>query len=68
MKKHLPVLDEKAAFVDVGSEHMHVSVGGDEPMVFGAVTTQLHALRDWLLAQGVRSVAMEATGVYWLPL
>jgi transposase len=68
MKKHLPVLDEKAAFVDVGSEHMHVSVGGDEPMVFGTVTTQLHALRDWLLAQGVRSVAMEATGVYWLPL
>ena len=68
MKQHLPVLDEKAAFVDVGSEHMHVSVGGGEPMVFGTVTSQLHALRDWLLAQGVRSVAMEATGVYWLPL
>jgi transposase len=68
VNKHLPVLDPKAAFVDVGSEHMHVSVGGDEPMVFGTVTTQLHALRDWLQAQGVRSVAMEATGVYWLPL
>ena len=68
MSKDLPVLDTKAAFVDVGSERMHVSVGGDVPMVFGAVTTQLHALRDWLLAQGVRSVAMEATGVYWLPL
>jgi transposase len=68
MKKHLPVLDKKAAVVDVGSEHMHVSVGGDVPMVFGTVTAQLHALRDWLLAQGVRSVAMEATGVYWLPL
>lgn len=68
MSKDLPVLDTKAAFVDVGSERMHVSVGGDVQMVFGAVTTQLHALRDWLLAQGVRSVAMEATGVYWLPL
>jgi transposase len=68
MSKDLPVLDAKAAFVDVGSERMHVSVGGDVPMVFGTVTTQLHALRDWLLAQGVRSVAMEATGVYWLPL
>jgi transposase len=66
--KPLPVLDPKAAFVDVGSEHMHVSVGGDVPSVFGTVTTQLHALRDWLLAQQVRSVAMEATGVYWLPL
>jgi transposase len=68
MKKHLPVLDAKAAFVDVGSEHMHVSVGGDVPVVFGTVTAQLHALRDWLLEQGVRSVAMEATGVYWLAL
>jgi hypothetical protein len=27
--------------------------------VFGTVTAQLHALRDWLKAQGVRSVAME---------
>lgn len=68
MKKHLPILDAKAAFVDVGSERMHVSVGGDEPAVFGTVTSQLHALRDWLLAQSVHSVAMEATGVYWLPL
>jgi hypothetical protein len=66
--KALTVLDPRAAFVDVGSEHMHVSVAGDEPVVFGTVTSQLHALRDWLNSQGVRSVAMEATGVYWLPL
>ena len=66
--KTLAVLDPRAAFVDVGSEHMHVSVGGDEPSVFGTVTSQLLALRDWLRNQGVKSVAMEATGVYWLPL
>lgn len=66
--KKLPVLDPLAAFVDVGSEHMHVSVGGDDPKVFGTVTSQLHALRDWLVEQDVHSVAMEATGVYWLPL
>ena len=66
--KTLTVLDPRAAFVDVGSEHMHVSVAGDEPAVFGSVTSQLHALRDWLKSQEVRSVAMEATGVYWLPL
>ena len=65
---HLSVLDEKAAFVDVGSEQMHVSIAGGPPEVFGTVTAQLHALRDWLLAREVRSVAMEATGVYWLPL
>ncbi|NPT58327.1 IS110 family transposase [Paraburkholderia elongata] len=66
--KTLTVRDPRAAFVDVGSEHMHVSVAGDEPAVFGAVTSQLHALRDWVKSQGVRSAAMEATGVYWLPL
>ena len=66
--KGLTVLDARAAFVDVGSEHMHVSVGGEVPAVFGTVTSQLYALRDWLKAQGVRSVAMEATGVYWLGL
>ena len=64
----LLVVDARAAFVDVGSERMYVSVGGERAQVFGAVTAQLHALRDWLLAQEVRSVAMEATGVYWLAL
>jgi transposase len=64
----LPVLDARAAFVDVGSEQMYVSIAGGAPEVFGTVTSQLHALRDWLLAHEVRSVAMEATGVYWLPL
>ena len=64
----LAVLDRRAAFVDVGSEKMHVSIGGGPPQVFGAVTSQLQALRDFLLEHRVRSVAMEATGVYWLPL
>jgi transposase len=64
----LAELDPRAAVVDVGSEQMHVSVAGGTPEVFGTVTSQLEALRDWLLAREVRSVAMEATGVYWLPL
>lgn len=64
----LPVLDPRAAFVDVGSEKMHVSIGGGPPRVFGTVTSQLEALRDYLVEHRVRSVAMEATGVYWLPL
>jgi transposase len=64
----LAVLDPCAAFVDVGSEKMHVSIGGGPPRVFGTVTSQLQALRDYLLENKVRSVAMEATGVYWLPL
>lgn len=64
----LPVLDPLAAFVDVGSEQMFVSIAGGPPEVFGAVTSELHRLRDWFKERGVKSVAMEATGVYWLPL
>src|SRR5882762_1902734 len=62
----LPVLDPTAAAIDVGSEQLHVSVAGGRPKVFGTTTGQLHELRDWLKAQGVRSVAMEVTGIYWL--
>src|SRR3954465_4697653 len=68
MVSKLLVVDPRAAFFDVGSEQMHVSVGGGRAQAFGTVTSELHALRDWLVAQAVRSVAMEATGVYWLPL
>src|SRR5580658_6130700 len=64
----LNVLNEHAAFVDVGSEKLHVSVAGGMPEVFGTVTAELHRLRDWLENQGAQAVAMEATGVYWLPL
>ena len=66
--KAMEILDPRATFVDVGSERMHVSIGGGTPVVFGTVTSQLHALRDWLLSHQVRAVAMEATGVYWMPL
>jgi transposase len=66
--KALPVLDPNAAAIDVGSEKLHVSIAGDTPRVFGTFTVELEALRDWFKAQGVRSVALEATGVYWLYL
>jgi transposase len=52
----------------VGSESMHTSIAGGTPKVFGTMTADLYALRDYLLANGVTSVAMEATGVYWLCL
>ena len=34
----------------------------------GTVTRELIALRDWLIADGCTHVAMEATGVYWIPI
>jgi transposase len=64
--KALPVLNPKAAAIDVGSEKLHVSIAGDTPKVFGTFTGDLEALRDWFREQGVLTVAMEATGVYWL--
>jgi len=66
--KALPVLDPKAAAIDVGSEKLHVSIAGDAPKVFGTFTGDLEALRDWFQQEAVRTVAMEATGVYWLYL
>ncbi len=66
--KPLPLLDPQAAAIDVGSEKLHTSIAGDTPKVFGTFTVQLEALRDWFKEQGVRTVALEATGVYWLYL
>lgn len=66
--KALPVLDPKAAAIDVGSEKLHVSIAGETPKVFETFTGQLLTLRDWFKERQVHSVAMEATGVYWLYL
>jgi hypothetical protein len=62
----LPILNPAAAAIDVGSEQLHVSIAGGPPKVFGTTTGQLHAMRDWLKETEVRTVAMEATGIYWL--
>lgn len=61
-----------AAGVDVGAESHYVAVPTDrdaQPVrVFSAFTCDLHKLADWLKACGVDTVAMESTGVYWIPL
>lgn len=61
-----------AAGIDVGSDRHLVAVpaGRDEVSVreFGAFTTDLQALADWLEKCGVTTIAMESTGVYWIPL
>jgi transposase len=62
----LPMLNDHAAGIDVGSEALHVSIAGDVPQVFGTMTCDLQRLKSYLLEHAVRTVAMEATGVYWL--
>lgn len=64
--KTLSVINPKAAAIDVGSEQLHLSMAGDEPVVFGTVTDEVYRLRDYLKEHQADSVAMEATGVYWL--
>lgn len=61
-----------AAGVDIGAEEIYVAVpvGRDEESVraFGAFTVDLHQVAYWLKRCGIETVAMEATGVYWIPL
>src|SRR5215470_15548997 len=35
---------------------------------FGTITSEILALKDWLKASGCRQIAMESTGVFWIPL
>ncbi|MBI2853446.1 MAG: IS110 family transposase [Chloroflexi bacterium] len=61
-----------AAGIDVGSESHYVAVPvdrDDKPVrTFSAFTPDLLRLADWLKACRVDTVAMESTGVYWIPL
>jgi transposase len=61
-----------AAGIDLGSNVHYVAVPEDRDTLpvrhFGTLTGDLHALADWLVACGIETVAMEATGVYWVPI
>ena len=66
------MLEPNAAGIDVGAREMYVAVAPDrdsEPVrVFGTFTSQLQALVQWLQQCRITTVAMESTGVYWIPL
>jgi hypothetical protein len=72
IKQDWPLMNPHAAGVDLGSREHWVAVPADrdpQPVrSFGTFTADLAALADWLTACGITSVAMEATGVYWIPL
>src|SRR4051812_40660427 len=65
-------INPHAAGIDIGSKEHWVCIpaGRDEKSVrkFGTFTCDLEALANWLTECGVKSVAMEATGVYWIPV
>jgi transposase len=69
----MPVMREHVAGADLGSEQHWVAApphADEAPNVrtFGTTTKQLHEMADWLLEQRVDSVAMESTGIYWIPV
>jgi transposase len=68
----LPVIEPNAAGIDIGATEIFVAVPGNrdaEPVrCFPTFTVDLERLADWLQQCQIRTVAMESTGVYWIPL
>ena len=71
-RQELSPVHPHAAAIDVGAT-MHVAAVGpdcDEQPVrtFQTFTADLHRLADWFAQCGVKTVVMESTGVYWIPI
>jgi transposase len=68
----MEVIHPHACGIDLGGNRSHfcaIEIGVEtEVREFGMTTTQLCELAEYLLAHGITSVAMEATGVYWMPV
>ena len=72
-QRGLEVIRGDVAGVDLGARHHWVcgpALESGEPNVkcIGTTTAELEAVCSWLIEQGVTSVAMESTSVYWIPL
>lgn len=77
-KQAVPKLDSlkqiklNAAGLDIGAAEIWACVPEDRDEVsvrcFETFTVDLYALADWLEACGIETVAMESTGVYWIPI
>src|SRR5262245_1619669 len=64
----LQVQNPHAAGIDVHSDNHVVCIGPGQVHTVGAYTADLQAIADLLRQAGVTTVAMESTGVYWIPL
>ncbi len=67
-----PILEANAAGIDIGAREVFVAVPPDRDehpvRVFSTFTEDLEKLAQWLVSCGITTVAMESTGVYWIPL
>lgn len=72
LPKCLESINENAAGIDIGAAEHYVSVPedrDDNPVrIYGCYTPDLMAMAQWLVACGIDTVAIESTGVYWIPV
>lgn len=66
--KAINTINPNAAGIDIGSQEHYVAVGAGKVRSFGCYTPDLEEMARWLLECGVETVAMESTGVYWIPV
>ena len=70
--KALEIVHPDAAGIDVGGSEHWVAISPDrdpEPVrCFGCFTADLRKMAQWLVEKGVHSVAVQSTGVYWMPV
>lgn len=66
----LEVVHPNAAGIDVGNESHFVAIPPDRDAIpireFGSWTADLHEMAQWLKENGIQTVAMQSTGVYWI--
>jgi transposase len=67
--EELPILHQDAAGIDIGASELFVAVSADRDQhPVRSFPTFTRDLKDWLQQCGIRSVAMESTSVYWIPV
>jgi len=68
----LPIINDRAAGIDIGARFHVAAVPSDlcgEPVqTFQAFTGDIERMADWLVSAGIKTVALESTGVYWVPV
>ena len=71
IKSHLEKINLFAAGIDIGSHSHYVAVPEDldteSVKEFASFTGELNKMADWLVSIGILTVAMESTGIYWIP-
>jgi transposase len=68
----LPIINARAAGIDIGARINVAAVPADlcdaPVQTFQCFTADVQRMADWLVSMGIKTVAMESTGVYWIPV